>query len=160
LSSGAGSIAARRWMEETKRIRLVLTAIVAAVIAYMFLVPLLLTATVGLPFLLKLAISAGLLAPLGFAMGMPFPTGLRALSARTPEPVLLAGGDAAVVAAEDSLVEWAWAMNASASVMGSVLAIVIAIHFGLNATLAAGAVAYLAAAALTLGKFLAPLGES
>jgi hypothetical protein len=38
--------------------------------------------------------------------------------------------------------EWAWAMNASASVLGSVLAMVIAIHFGLNITLACGALAY------------------
>ena len=35
---------------------------------------------VGLPFLAKLAVSAALLAPLGFAMGMPFPSGLRALA--------------------------------------------------------------------------------
>jgi hypothetical protein len=73
------------------------------------------------------------LAPLGFAMGMPFPTGLRAL------------GNAA-----NSSVEWAWAMNAAASVLGSVLAIVIAVHFGLAATLACGAAAYAAAALLSL----------
>jgi hypothetical protein len=33
-------------------------------------------------------------------------------------------------------------MNASASVLGSVLAMVIAIHFGLNVTLFCGALAY------------------
>jgi hypothetical protein len=43
----------------------------------------------------------------------------------------------------DNAVEWAWAMNASASVLGSVLAMVVAIQFGLNATLACGAAAYL-----------------
>ena len=37
----------------------------------------------GLPFPVKLLISAGLLVPLGFAMGMPFPTGLRALAEET-----------------------------------------------------------------------------
>jgi hypothetical protein len=36
-------------------------------------------------------------------------------------------------------------MNAGASVLGSVLAMVIAIEFGLNATLACGAVAYVSA---------------
>jgi diaminopimelate epimerase len=39
-------------------------------------------------------------------------------------------------------IEWAWAMNAASSVLGSVLAIVIAIEFGLNVTLACGAGAY------------------
>jgi hypothetical protein len=44
-------------------------------------------------------------------------------------------------------VEWAWALNAAASVLGSVIAMVIAIHFGLTATLACAAAAYLTAAA-------------
>jgi hypothetical protein len=151
LSSGAGSMAARQWMGETGRIRLVLAAIVMAVVAYIFVLPGLLASLVGLAFGIKLAISAVLLAPLGFAMGMPFPTGLRALGGKVEEPVLLGGGDAAVlaVAPQDTLIEWAWAMNAAASVLGSVLAIVIAIHLGLNATLATGAVAYGAAGALT-----------
>jgi len=40
-------------------------------------------------------------------------------------------------------------MNAASSVLGSVLAMVIAIHWGLNITLACGAGAYLAAVALS-----------
>jgi len=42
-------------------------------------------------------------------------------------------------------VEWAWAMNAAASVLGSVSAMVIAIQFGLTVTLACGAFAYVLA---------------
>ena len=80
-------------------------------------------------------ISAVLLIPLGFAMGMPFPTGLRWLAATA--------GD------QRNTVEWAWAMNAASSVLGSVLAMVIAIHSGLNVTLTQGAVAYLLAFLLT-----------
>jgi hypothetical protein len=76
-------------------------------------------------------------------MGMPFPTGLRALAA-LPAPEFPAGQDAS-----DNSVEWAWAMNAAASVLGSVLAMVIAIQFGLTVTLACGAVAYLLALLLT-----------
>jgi hypothetical protein len=40
-------------------------------------------------------------------------------------------------------------MNAASSVLGSVLAMVIAIQFGLNVTLACGAAAYIAACLLT-----------
>jgi hypothetical protein len=40
-------------------------------------------------------------------------------------------------------------MNAASSVLGSVLAMVVAIHFGLAATLIGGAVAYLLAGLLT-----------
>jgi hypothetical protein len=96
---------------------------------------------VGLGFGYRLLISAVLLAPLGFVMGMPFPTGLRALAA-APAPEFPAG-------LSDSAVEWAWAMNAAASVLGSVLAMVIAIQFGLTVTLACGAGAYLLALLLT-----------
>jgi hypothetical protein len=101
--------------------------------------PPLLRALVGLPFLLKLMISAAALVPLGLAMGMPFPSGLRALAASS-----LAAGSAQ----QDNAIEWAWALNAASSVLGSVLAMVIAIQFGLSWTLASGALAYLLALAL------------
>ena len=84
-------------------------------------------------------ISGVLLIPLGFVMGMPFPTGLRALAAARGRE--LSANQPAV----DNGVEWAWSMNAAASVLGSVLAMVIAIQFGLTATLAGGAAAYLLA---------------
>src|SRR5207248_8393879 len=105
-------------------------ATIAALVLYVFVLPGVLNYFVGAFLVAKLLISAALLAPLGFAMGMPFPTGLSALADAEPE---------------DNSIEWAWAMNAAASVWGSVLAIVIAIQFGLNATLACGACAYFAA---------------
>jgi hypothetical protein len=40
---------------------------------------------VGMAFGYRLLISAVLLIPLGFVMGMPFPTGLRALALPSPE---------------------------------------------------------------------------
>jgi hypothetical protein len=145
LASGAGSLASRRWLGETRSAWLPLLLVAAVLLLYVFMLPGLLNALVGLPFLSKLLVSAVLLAPLGFAMGMPFPTGLRAL-ASFPVPEFPAaqknqGGENAV--------EWAWAMNAASSVLGSVLAMVIAIQYGLNVTLACGAAAYLLAFALT-----------
>jgi hypothetical protein len=144
LSSGAGSMVSRWWLAQTSRVWLPLGLIAAALLLYVAVLPGLLGRLVGLPFPAKLLVSAGLLVPLGFAMGMPFPTGLRTL----------AGGGASempVLADESSgnLVEWAWAMNAASSVLGSVLAIIIAIQFGLNVTLATGAAAYLVALLLT-----------
>jgi len=47
-------------------------------------------------------------------------------------------------------------MNAGSSVLGSVLAIVIALRFGLNVTLACGAVAYLLALVLMPGVWSGP----
>jgi hypothetical protein len=135
LSSGAGSVISRRWIAAPRRVWVPLLITASALMVYVWILPQILNRLVGVPFPAKLVISALLLAPLGFAMGMPFPAGLRAL-ART--------GDS---------IEWAWAMNAASSVLGSVLAIVIAIQFGLNVTLICGAVSYLLALLLR-GKLL------
>jgi len=112
------------------------------VVAYIFALPRALGTLVGLPFPAKLVISGVLLAPLGFVMGMPFPTGLRQIATETLPATSLQQPPA-------SAIEWAWAMNAASSVLGSVAAVMVAIQFGLNAALAGGAAAYLAAILLT-----------
>jgi SAM-dependent methyltransferase len=141
LSSGAGSLFSRVWLSRTQLAWLPLVLVVIALVADVFLLPSRLAVLVGLPFGFRLLISAILLAPLGFVMGMPFPTGLRALAA-APAPEFPAGPP-------DNAVEWAWALNAGASVLGSVLAMVIAIRYGLTMTLACGAAAYVLALLLT-----------
>jgi spermidine synthase len=125
LSSGAGSVAAQRWLSGSLRLSHVLGLITGLILVNVLALPAMLSAGIGLPFAAKLMMSAAVLMPLGFFMGMPFPTGLR----RVPT------------------VEWAWALNAAASVLGSVMAMVIAIHFGLTVTLVCAAGAYLLAAA-------------
>ncbi|HMC30624.1 MAG TPA: hypothetical protein VKL99_07290, partial [Candidatus Angelobacter sp.] len=124
LSSGVGSVAARRRITSAGKVLLLLVVIAGLIVLNVAVLPWLLPAAVGLPFAIKLLVSALVLAPLGFLMGMPFPTGLRLVQT----------------------VEWAWALNAAASVLGSVLAMVIAIHFGLTITLLCAAVAYVLAA--------------
>jgi hypothetical protein len=139
LSSGAGSLLSRRWLPRTELAWMPVAMVIAALLVDVFFLPNWLEACVGLGLYSRMAVSALLLAPLGFAMGMPFPTGLRALAAG---PVVDVPSGATE---EDNAVEWAWAMNAAASVLGSVLAMVIAIQFGLTVTLACGAAAYLLA---------------
>ncbi len=124
LASGAGSVAARRRITNPNQILLLAGLISALIVLNVLVLPWLLSAAVGFPFATKLFISAVVLAPLGFLMGMPFPTGLRLVKT----------------------VEWAWSLNAAASVLGSVLAMVIAIQFGLTITLLCAAAAYLFAA--------------
>ncbi|PYV50374.1 MAG: hypothetical protein DMG92_07960 [Acidobacteria bacterium] len=139
LSSGAGSVISRKWISTPQKVWAPLLITASALIVYVWVLPFILNRLVGAPFPSKLVISALLLAPLGFAMGMPFPAGLRALAASH--------------AASGNPIEWAWAMNAASSVLGSVLAIIIAIQFGLNVTLICGATAYLLALLLR-GKLL------
>lgn len=139
LSSGAGSLFSRLWLPQPQNGWVPLTLVIATLLAYVFFLPGRLAGLVGLPFADRLFISGVLLIPLGFVMGMPFPTGLRALAAAAASQF---------PGAQDNAIEWAWAMNAAASVLGSVLAMVIAIQFGLTAALACGAGAYLLALVL------------
>ena len=148
LSSGAGSLISRRWLPRPALVWKPLLFLAAAICLYVLVLPNLLGVMVGLPFLIKLAVSALILVPLGLAMGMPFPTGLRSL-ASSPIPELAATPVPELPVPTSNAVEWAWAMNAASSVLGSVLAMVIAINWGLNATLACGALAYLLAIALS-----------
>jgi spermidine synthase len=143
LASGAGSLLSRKWLPRTSRVWLPLTLTIALLTAYVFILPPLLRNLIGLPFALKVLVAGVVLVPLGLAMGMPFPTGLRAL---------------ADAHQENNTIEWAWALNAASSVLGSVMAMLIAIQWGLGVTLACGAAAYLAA--LLLGRKVTHIGPA
>ncbi len=84
LSSGAGSLVSRHWFREPSRVGVALIFIVSGLAIYVFVLPRVLDAMIGLPFAAKLLMSGLLIVPLGFAMGMPFPSGLRALH---PKPI-------------------------------------------------------------------------
>jgi spermidine synthase len=139
ISSGAGSLFSRRWLPRSQMGWIPLLLVLAILTLYVFFLPGRLAGWVGLDFGYRLLVSAILLVPLGFLMGMPFPTGLRALAAFSAPEFPTETGQA------ENAVEWAWAMNAAASVLGSVSAMVIAIQFGLTVTLACGAFAYVLA---------------
>jgi hypothetical protein len=146
LSSGIGSLLSRRWLAENRRIWVPSLIVLVLAAVYIFVVPTVLQAAVGVTFSLKLLISAVILVPLGLIMGMPFPTGLRAMgSVGIAADELGASGDS-------GRVEWAWALNAASSVLGSVLAMVLAIQFGLTVTLATAAGCY-GLAVLLAGAF-------
>jgi hypothetical protein len=138
LSSGVGSLLSHTWVAEYTRVWVPLVLISCAIFAYVLILPGLLNMLIGLSFGIKFLVSAGVLVPLGVAMGMPFPTGLRALASAHVNQL----GSGSRNEAAKNAVEWAWALNAGASVLGSVLAMVIAIQFGLTITLASGAAAY------------------
>jgi len=140
LSSGAGSMMSRKLFQRPIRVKAAFGIVIALLAAYYFALSPLLHELIGLPQATKVVIAALLIIPLGFAMGMPFPSGLRMLGESR--------GD-------DNLIEWAWAMNAASSVLGSVLSMTIAIQFGLGVTLICGALAYVVGLATT-SKVAAP----
>jgi hypothetical protein len=127
LGSGISDRVAARWPGAD--IVLAIVAIVGLGAAYALALPALFTALMGLPLAVKIVIAFGLIAPLGFSMGLPFPLGLRRVAKETPD-----------------LVPWAWGINGCASVVGAVLASLLAMEFGFTAVLVIALVLYTAAA--------------
>ncbi|MFL6417188.1 MAG: hypothetical protein ACJ74Y_16120 [Bryobacteraceae bacterium] len=138
LSSGLGSYFSKRLVQlQVSRLSFALVLVTAAVSALSLVVTPIADREVTLPFALKVLITVSLIAPVGFVMGMPFPTGLGLLKQVLP-----------------SVVRWAWAVNAAASVLGSAAAMFLAIYLGLSITLRLGGLCYLGALASLL---LSPL---
>lgn len=110
--AGLGSRLSRGWTA-----RAVVTRVVAgiAVLALVWLavLPPLFAALMAWPDPARIAVALALIAPLAVLMGMPFPLGLDRVAARAP-----------------GWIPWAWGVNGCASVVGAVLATVLAIHFG------------------------------
>lgn len=120
LFSGLGSLAAPHIS-----VRWTLPLLVLALVLYPLGLPLLFQTLLGVPLAVRLLVTGLSLAPLGFLMGIPFPSGLAWLRERSP-----------------GLIPWAWAVNGCTSVLASVLAAVIALSAGFSWVLFAAALAY------------------
>jgi hypothetical protein len=136
ISSGLGSYYSRRLISPggssaVTRLRVVLIGVAVAVSALAFVTAPVSEFGAGWPLAWKALVTICLIAPAGFLMGIPFPTGLIRLEQEFPHAV-----------------RWAWALNAAASVLGSVSAICLAIYIGLRATVLMGALLYVGALAI------------
>jgi hypothetical protein len=133
VSSGAGSYMSRRIVgDQPGRLMGALAVAAALVCVLAASVQPVLSAGVGLPLAVKMLATIAMIAPAGFVMGLPFPTGLRMLERK-----------------HQASVRWAWSLNAAASVLGSVGALVLALYVGLVATLLIGGALYLVALGVT-----------
>ena len=127
LFGGLGSGASARIGEQ--RARYVPLAVAAIALVALVIARVLPNLALALPDATKIAISVAVVAPLAFVMGMPFPLGLRRL----------ASADAAAI-------PWAWGINGTASVLSSMLATLVAVHFGFSVLVAFAAALYVLAA--------------
>ena len=136
LGSGASARLGRRF--DGAAVAVAVAAIAVVALLYLAALPPLFAALRPLWDAAKIALSIALIAPLAFAMGMPFPLGLARLAERAP-----------------GWIPWAWAINGSASVVSAVLAILLTIHLGFSAVVAI-AVALYVVAALAFGARARP----
>ncbi|MBU2055261.1 MAG: RsmD family RNA methyltransferase [Proteobacteria bacterium] len=113
VCSGIGSLLSRRVITKRAHALTVLVLIVLLILLYALLLTPVLQATITLPPAAKLAFSLILIAPAALVMGMPFPLGIRLLAGKA-----------------DQGIPWAWGINGCLSVVGTVLAAVIAVELG------------------------------
>ncbi len=109
------------------------TAIVTLSLTYVLFLPGWLNELAALPLIGRLGIAVVFMAPLAFAMGLPFPTGLRALGKETAR-----------------LVPWAWGINGCMSVISAAAAPLVASEIGFTGLIAVAVLAYLSLPLLRL----------
>lgn len=122
LFAGLGSFYSERLKSPIK----VIPALSLLIILYLMILPQIFNLFLGHEIMIRYLISLITIAPLGFLMGIPFPLGVRIT--KKIHPVLI---------------PWAWAVNGCASVLGSILAIMIALSWGFSIVLVLASVVYL-----------------
>ena len=108
-----------------------LAVVVGLTLYYLFGLGATTDALIRLPLAAKAPIAFGLMAPLGICLGMFMPLGI--------------GAVASLGSHQREYVAWAWAVNGFATVVGSVLATIVAMTYGFGSVLVLALVLYLLA---------------
>ena len=128
VGAGLGSLYSGRFSSE-KMVRVIpiaALAVAVTLVVYALSLPFIFKMLLGLGLSVRLLTTVFLLVVLGFLMGFPFPLGLRLLKEIKRE----------------NYIPWAWGINGIGSVLGSAIAIVVAISFGFTEALLIGAGLY------------------
>ncbi len=135
VSSGIGSLLSERIGRAIGRHVIPAAAAFLAVllVAYGFGLFRILDLFMSLAFPGRVAVSFLLISVAGFAMGFFFPYGIRRLGEQ-----------------DKSLIGWAWGSNSFATVLGSILAVIVSINWNFALVLALAGVSYLAAGICSL----------
>jgi hypothetical protein len=125
--SGLGSVWTRRRPNEHLKFSMAIScaAVTLVVIAFEAIWSMVVNHTLGLPLSARIGLAVASLMPVGICMGMPYPLALRAISTKSAEAV-----------------PWVWAINAAASVLGSILAFSLAMAVGFRVVMLLGAACY------------------
>lgn len=111
-----------------KLLAIAVLAIAVLGLFHILVVPRLFAGFLGMPLAARVGLSIAAIMPLGIAMGIPFPTGVRVLGERNP-----------------AMVPWAWGVNGCFSVLGSILCVTVSMETGFAAAMALALLLYLAA---------------
>lgn len=121
----------------TARVLWPLVALLIVLVTFGFLTPIAIDRFEAATTPVRILAAVGLLAPMGLVMGMPFPLGMKVVSSRPNAPTA-----------------FLWGINGATSVCASVLAVAIAVGWGISTAFWLGCVTY-AVAVVALGLVVA-----
>ncbi len=124
--TGVGSFLSGWWLAGgVVRARLVPAGIAVATVAIVLFGDRIVDACIAEELPTRALVAAGMIAPLAVLLGMPFAHGVGLLTRLSP-----------------GFVPWAWAVNGSATVVGSVLTVIVSMNVGFRAVLLIAVVVY------------------
>ncbi|MFB0518058.1 MAG: hypothetical protein ACETWC_02115, partial [Acidobacteriota bacterium] len=107
---------------------IIIISIALLLFIYNYLLTPLFHSLLGINLFSRISMAVILLMPLGLLMGMPFPMGIKIIDKKA-----------------NKMIPWVWGINGSTSVLGSIVAVILAIISGFNFALLTGLCIYLAA---------------
>lgn len=126
LAGGTGSLFSKKWLRDKQYNAFKISLIIAILtIAYIFILPIVFNVTLSYLTSVRFIISFVFISPLGFLMGIPFPTILGYIKQESENDTA-----------------WMWCINGAFSVLAGIIALVIAMTLGFNAVLTLGALIY------------------
>jgi hypothetical protein len=127
IGAGVGSFCSSRLKKHPLQIlRIVICALVIIILIQIVLVPWFFRQFLASSFVTRIVISILLIFPCGFFMGIPFPIGLSWTAQHNK-----------------NFIPWAWGINGYATVIGSVLSVILALHFGFHVVLLIASAIYI-----------------
>lgn len=127
LSMSIGGFFSKRWEEPANLVLKVSLLIGVIVISYIFILSSIFDTFLGYELNMRLAVSFALAFPVGFLLGIPFPSGVKIMDQQFDS------GD----------ISWMWGINGLYSLLGSNLAVATALSFGFSIVLLLGGATYL-----------------
>ncbi|MHB1443005.1 MAG: spermidine synthase family protein [Candidatus Humimicrobiaceae bacterium] len=123
LFAGIGSYTSNKFQISLKWVIIVLVLYIVLFLAgFNYVESFIMSQTLWIRFIFTILI----IMPLGFFMGMPFPSGIYKAKIKRKE-----------------IIPWLWAINGCASVAGSITSVIISIHFGFSVVIGIAALLYI-----------------
>ena len=124
--AGIGSMLSNRWFHSPTSWAWVVPIGLAVLLGlFILLSPAMVAAWIGWPTAVRIFVCIVILAPISLLLGVPFAYGIRLLNRFNP-----------------TVVPWAWAVNGSMTVIGSITAVILSMNLGFNAVMITAVLIY------------------